>query len=36
VISLGWRPDSLRRDATELRALLATTTEIVANGLLIR
>ncbi|MEU4604862.1 TetR/AcrR family transcriptional regulator [Kribbella sp. NPDC023972] len=36
VISLGWRPDSLRRDASELRALLATATEIVANGLLVR
>jgi AcrR family transcriptional regulator len=36
VISLGWRPDSLRRDPAELRALLATATEIVANGLLVR
>ncbi|MGW1341006.1 TetR/AcrR family transcriptional regulator [Kribbella sp. NPDC002412] len=36
VISLGWRPDSLRRDASELRAMLATATEIVANGLLVR
>jgi TetR/AcrR family transcriptional regulator len=36
VISLGWRPDTLRRDEAELRALLATATEIVANGLLVR
>jgi len=36
VISLGWRQDRLRRDEAELRALLATATEIVATGLLVR
>ncbi|MGC7100203.1 TetR/AcrR family transcriptional regulator [Amycolatopsis lurida] len=34
VISLGWRPDALRRNEDELRALLATATDLVANGLL--
>ncbi|WP_406277732.1 TetR/AcrR family transcriptional regulator [Nocardia sp. NBC_00881] len=36
IISLAWRPDRLRRDETELRQLLKTTTEIIANGLLFR
>jgi TetR/AcrR family transcriptional regulator len=36
VISLGWRPDSLRRDESELRGLLHTATDIVAKGLLPR
>jgi AcrR family transcriptional regulator len=35
VISLAWRPDSLRRTEPELRTLLATATDLVANGLLI-
>lgn len=35
VISLAWRPDSLRRTEPELRSLLATATDLVANGLLI-
>lgn len=34
VISLGWRPDSLRRSESELRGLLRTATDIIANGLL--
>ncbi|GAA4639576.1 TetR/AcrR family transcriptional regulator [Actinoallomurus vinaceus] len=36
VISLGWRPDSLRRTEPELRKLLHTATGIIANGLLAR
>jgi TetR/AcrR family transcriptional regulator len=36
IISLGWRADSLRRTESELRALLHTATDIVANGLLAR
>jgi AcrR family transcriptional regulator len=36
VISLGWRPDSLRRTEPELRELLRTATDVVANGLLVR
>jgi TetR/AcrR family transcriptional regulator len=36
IISLGWRPDSLRRTDSELRALLRTATDIVANGLIAR
>jgi AcrR family transcriptional regulator len=34
VISLGWRPDSLRRNESELRELLKTATDVIANGLL--
>ena len=34
VISLGWRPDGLRRTADELRDLLRATIDIVAHGLL--
>lgn len=34
IISLGWRPDSLRRDEAGLRQLLTAATEIVAKGLL--
>ena len=33
VISLGWRPDSLRRSNDELRRLLRVATETVAEGL---
>ncbi|MHA6631191.1 TetR/AcrR family transcriptional regulator [Pseudonocardia sichuanensis] len=36
VISLHWRPDALRREEGELRTLLATATEVIANGLLPR
>ncbi|WP_319449694.1 MULTISPECIES: TetR/AcrR family transcriptional regulator [unclassified Mycobacterium] len=36
VISLGWRPDSLRRSESELRGLLHTATDVIANGLLVR
>lgn len=36
VISLGWRPDGLRRTEAELRELLHATTDIVAQGLLVR
>jgi TetR/AcrR family transcriptional regulator len=36
IISLAWRPDTLRRPEPELRALLATATDIVATGLLPR
>lgn len=36
IISLGWRPDNLRQNESELRRLLATATDIVANGLLKR
>jgi TetR/AcrR family transcriptional regulator len=36
IISLAWRPDTLRRTEPELRALLATATDIVATGLLPR
>ncbi|WP_433473892.1 TetR/AcrR family transcriptional regulator [Spirillospora sp. CA-142024] len=36
VISLGWRPDSLRRSEPELRRLVHTATDIIANGLLAR
>lgn len=35
IISLAWRPDHLRRNETELRALLVTATDVVANGLLL-
>jgi len=34
VISLGWRPDGLRRTESELRELLRATIDVVANGLL--
>lgn len=34
VISLGWRPDSLRRNENELRKLLRTAVDIVGRGLL--
>jgi TetR/AcrR family transcriptional regulator len=36
LISLGWRPDSLRRAEPELRQLLRTATDVVATGLLAR
>ena len=36
VISLGWRPDSLRRSNDELRRLLRVATETVAEGLFVR
>ncbi len=36
VISLGWRPDALRRTDDELRHLLRVATETVAEGLLTR
>ncbi|WP_199435197.1 TetR/AcrR family transcriptional regulator [Qaidamihabitans albus] len=36
IISLGWRPDRLRRSEPELRDLLQSATDIVANGLLPR
>ncbi|TDO46207.1 TetR family transcriptional regulator [Kribbella sp. VKM Ac-2527] len=36
IISLAWRPDTLRRTEPELRALLTTATDIVATGLLPR
>lgn len=36
VISLGWRPDGLRRNEAELRRLLKTATDLIANGLLPR
>jgi AcrR family transcriptional regulator len=35
VISLGWRPDDLRRDDDELRRLLRVATDAVAHGLLV-
>lgn len=35
IISLAWRPDSLRRTGPELRKLLVTATDVVARGLLI-
>jgi TetR/AcrR family transcriptional regulator len=35
IISLAWRPDSLRRDEPELRKLLVTATDVVARGLLV-
>lgn len=34
IISLAWRPDSLRRTEPELRKLLTTATDVVVNGLL--
>ncbi|MGH3586847.1 MAG: TetR/AcrR family transcriptional regulator [Pseudonocardia sp.] len=36
IISLGWRPDSLRRDPAQLRELLEAATDLVADGLLAR
>ncbi|HJQ43730.1 MAG TPA: TetR/AcrR family transcriptional regulator [Jatrophihabitantaceae bacterium] len=36
IISLGWRPDRLHRSPEELRALLKTATDVVAEGLLPR
>jgi TetR/AcrR family transcriptional regulator len=36
IISLGWRPDELRCSETELRSLLQTATDVIANGLLLR
>lgn len=36
IISLAWRPDQLRHTESELRELLETTTDVVANGLLRR
>ncbi|MHA6619608.1 TetR/AcrR family transcriptional regulator [Pseudonocardia sp. DLS-67] len=33
IISLAWRPDSLRRDHAQLRTLLETATDVVADGL---
>ncbi|MEU8412991.1 hypothetical protein AB0C24_09395 [Amycolatopsis japonica] len=36
VISLGRRPDALRRDEKQLRRLLAVATAIAAKGLLVR
>lgn len=36
IISLAWRPDQLRRNETELRELLVTATDVVANGLFSR
>lgn len=33
VLSLGWRPDRLRRDEPQLRALIATATDVVTHGL---
>jgi len=36
IISLGWRPDQLRRSPDELRELLKTATDVVAEGLLPR
>lgn len=34
IISLGWRPDELRRTSSELRDLLRTATDVIALGLL--
>jgi TetR/AcrR family transcriptional regulator len=34
IISLGWRPDGLRRDEAELRRLPRTATDLVTYGLL--
>ncbi|WP_028937792.1 TetR/AcrR family transcriptional regulator [Pseudonocardia spinosispora] len=36
VLSLGWRPDRLRRDEAQLRELIETATDAVAYGLLAR
>lgn len=36
IISLAWRPDRLRHDEAELRALLRSATDVIANGLLAR
>ncbi len=34
IISLHWRPDSLRHNESELRELLAAATDVIAHGLL--
>lgn len=34
VLALGWRPDALRREPDELRALLAVGVDLLTNGLL--
>lgn len=34
IISLGWRPDELRRSTSDLRELLRTATDVIARGLL--
>ncbi|MBF4998662.1 TetR/AcrR family transcriptional regulator [Nocardia sp. BSTN01] len=34
IISLNWRPDSLRRDEPELRKLLEAVVDVIAHGLL--
>lgn len=34
IISLAWRPDAHHRDDQQLRALLATTTDLIARGIL--
>jgi TetR/AcrR family transcriptional regulator len=33
IISLAWRPDALQRDRTQLRELLETATDVIADGL---
>lgn len=33
IISLAWRPDSLRRNKAQLRELLETATDVIADGL---
>jgi len=33
IISLAWRPDSLRRNQAQLRELLETATDVIADGL---
>ncbi|WP_345608918.1 TetR/AcrR family transcriptional regulator [Pseudonocardia adelaidensis] len=33
IISLAWRPDALRRDHAQLRELLETATDVIADGL---
>jgi hypothetical protein len=34
IISLGWRPDSLRRNEKELRRLLRVATEVFTHGMM--
>jgi len=34
IISLGWRPDALRRSTEDLRRLLRLATDAVAHGML--
>ena len=36
IVSLAWRPDRLRHDEAELRALLRSATDVIAHGLLAR